>query len=107
MVRPGGFEDKLHRARIFFGCFDQLTEACMVIAQLRWQSQRRGIEIEFVFRDIDQTVEKIFLQTKASNLIGWLWLEALPCLRARIRLRSTVRVQPEKTGAGRTKLPTD
>ena len=37
MVGPGGFEDKLHRARIFFGCLDQLTEACMVIAQLRWQ----------------------------------------------------------------------
>jgi len=33
----------------------------MVIAQLRWQSQRRCIEIEFVFRDIDRTVEKIFL----------------------------------------------
>src|SRR5271165_4349303 len=61
MVGPGGFEDKLHRARIFFGCLDQLTEACMVIAQLRWQSQRRCIEIEFVFGDIDRTVEKIFL----------------------------------------------
>ena len=32
----------------------------MVIAQLRWQSQRRGIEIYFVFRDIVGQLRRSF-----------------------------------------------
>ena len=82
MVGPGGFENKLHSARIFFGCLDQLTEACLIIARLRWQSQRGYIEIEFVFGDIDRTVEKIFLhRLKSSNLI-WVALVGSSTLSA-------------------------
>ena len=61
----------------------------MIIAHLRWQSQRRGIQIQFVFGDVDRTVEKIFfhrLKSSKHDLRGPGWNLYLVCeLKGEVR----------------------